>query len=246
MQTVPVRPQALEDRLVAAAVLVAPWQKYAFATSRIEGRITALHIHPGQTVQAGQPWPRCKAWTGKPSAGTRQRRDRCEAVRGKPAQLETAALSKAITPQEVQEARTRHQENLVNLTVAQRKLRSLGVDDAFLDRLQSDRTARPLQTLPIRSPIAGEVVHADVRLGQSIQPSDHLDRRRRSLPHLGADHAFWKRTGAQSPSARPSTVHLSAHPFGSLRGTVEVKGQGLDPETFLGTVWGLARQWPTP
>src|SRR5688572_28210559 len=38
---------------LAYARLVAPWQKHAFASSRLGGRISALHARPGETVRAG-------------------------------------------------------------------------------------------------------------------------------------------------------------------------------------------------
>src|SRR5262245_57221765 len=42
---------SLEERIVAPATLVAPWQRYANATSRIEGKIAAMHVRPGDKVK---------------------------------------------------------------------------------------------------------------------------------------------------------------------------------------------------
>src|SRR5262245_43043422 len=54
VETVGLQTQPLDERILAYATLVAPWQDHAFATSRLPGRISRLHIRPGQTVEAGQ------------------------------------------------------------------------------------------------------------------------------------------------------------------------------------------------
>lgn len=235
VQSAAVRPQALAERIVAPAVLVAPWQGYAYATSRIEGRITAIHVQPGQTVAAGQPLAEVESLELEnlqldlANAAADARLSEANL-----AQLSAAAPS--LTAQEVQEARGRHQENLLNLTAARRKLHLLGLEDAFLDQLAKDATTPPRRALAIRSPIAGEVVHADVRLGQAIQPSDHLIEvvdLSRTWVQLRVLEKDW-------PRLQPGQlveVRLAAYPSEVFRGTIEVKGRALEPDTYLGTVW---------
>jgi membrane fusion protein, heavy metal efflux system len=246
VQSERIRAQSLEERIVAPAVLVAPWQGYAFATSRIEGQITGLHIKPGQTVTAGQMLAEVQSLELEnlqlelASAANDAR------VSGDNlTQLEAAARTGALTPQEVQEARTRHQENVLTVSIARRKLHSLGVDDALLERLQADRAAKPLKTLPIRSPIAGVVVHADVRLGQAIQPSDHLFEVV-DLAHIWVQVRVLEKDWPRIAVGQPVEVRLSAYPTDVYRATIEVKGQALDPETYLGSVWAsIAPSRPT-
>src|SRR5262249_5520941 len=142
----------------------------------------------------------------------------------------------SLTAQEVQEARARHQENGINLITARRKLHRLGLDDGFLERLAKDAATPPLRTLPIRSPIAGEGVHADVRLGQASQPSHPLMEivdLRRTWVQLRVLERDWPRIAL----GLAVEIRLAAYPSEMFRGTIEVKGQALEPETFLGTVW---------
>ncbi len=237
VQTERVRALSLDERISAPALLVVPWQRYAYATSRIEGQITVLHVQPGQTVKAGQALAEVQSLELENLQlelvnAANDARVSTENL----AQLEAAARSGALTPQELQEARTRHQEYAITVTVARRKLHSLGLEDAFLDRLQSDRAPQPLKALPIRSPIAGEVVHADVRLGQAIQPSDHLIEVV-DLSHIGVQVRVLEKDWPRIAIGQAVEVRLSAYPAAPFRGTVEKKGQALDPETYLGTVW---------
>ena len=51
VQTAEVVQQSLEERLAAPATLVAPWQRHAFASARLGGKVIAIHVQPGQTVR---------------------------------------------------------------------------------------------------------------------------------------------------------------------------------------------------
>src|SRR5262249_48951908 len=53
VQTAEAKLQTLEERIIAPATVVAPWQLYAYPTSRIEGKIVAIHARPGQAVSEG-------------------------------------------------------------------------------------------------------------------------------------------------------------------------------------------------
>src|SRR5207244_2747198 len=45
---------ALPDELVAPATIVTPWQGHAHVSSRLGGKVVALHVRPGQRLEAGQ------------------------------------------------------------------------------------------------------------------------------------------------------------------------------------------------
>ncbi len=54
VRTVPAERRDSTERLRAYATIVAPWTKYAVVTSRLPGRVVALHVRPGDVVEAGQ------------------------------------------------------------------------------------------------------------------------------------------------------------------------------------------------
>jgi cobalt-zinc-cadmium efflux system membrane fusion protein len=242
VQTARIQQQTLEERLVAPATLVAPWPNYAFATSRIEGRIAALYIQPGQRIQKGQPLAEVQSLELENlQLELLNAHNDVRLSAENLAQFETASKGGAIAGQQLIEARARHQENLNSKEIARRKLIGLGVEEAFLDRLLNTPDTKPLRSLPILSPIAGEVVHADVQLGQSIQPTEHLidvvD-----LSTIWVRIAVLEKDWPRIEVGQPAQVRLAAYPSQILRGTVEVKGGGLEPDTQLATVWAkLAR-----
>ena len=52
--TARVEEKRIAQRVLAYSVLVTPWQKHAFATSRLAGRIEELRFRAGEVVEAGQ------------------------------------------------------------------------------------------------------------------------------------------------------------------------------------------------
>src|SRR5262249_6776213 len=145
------------------------------ATSRIEGKVSAIHVKPGQSVRVGEALAEVQSLELENlQLDVLNARNDVKLAADNLAQLEAVAQGGAVAEQQLLEARFRHQETLSSLETARRKLSSLGVDQAAVDRLQSGKDAALLRTLPILSPIAGEVVHAEVQVGQVIQPSDHL------------------------------------------------------------------------
>src|SRR5262245_61003733 len=55
IQTAEVRRGPLDEHVLAPVTVAAPWQRHAFATSRLGGKVIRVHVKPGQPVAAGQP-----------------------------------------------------------------------------------------------------------------------------------------------------------------------------------------------
>src|SRR5262249_59757691 len=47
-------PVTRDDWLPAPATVTAPWGRHGFVTARLGGKVTALHVRPGDPVAAGQ------------------------------------------------------------------------------------------------------------------------------------------------------------------------------------------------
>jgi RND family efflux transporter MFP subunit len=90
--------------------------------------------------------------------------------------------------------------------------------------------------LPIRSPIGGIVVHADVAVGRVVETTEHLFE----IMDLSA---VWVKIGILEKDlhrvrvGQPVELTLTAYPAESLRMSIQVKSLYLDPRTRLGTVW---------
>ena len=159
------------ERLRAYATIVAPWTKYAVVTSRLPGRVVALHVRPGDAVEAGQLLAEVDSLDLHTlRLDYQQAQNDIDLSEKILAGVEPAAKAGSISGQKLIEAQQSHRQNLNTLQVLQAKAAALNVDETTL---ATDDESRPLR-LPIRSTVGGVVVHADLAVGKFIEPTEHL------------------------------------------------------------------------
>jgi RND family efflux transporter MFP subunit len=229
----------LEERLLAPAAVVAPWQRHAFVSTRLGGKVAALYVRPGQEVARGQVLAAVESLeleslrldlldarnTARLSAENLER-------------LRPLARQGAVPDKTLAEAESHRRQDQDALEIARRKLLGLGLTDDALDALLRDPEAAPLRSLPVLSPLAGTVTHVDVGVGKVVEPAEHL------LEIVDLSRV-WVRIGVLEKDlsrvrvGQPVAVHLTAlaDPAGGLPATVEVVGASLDPKTHWGTAW---------
>ncbi len=236
LATVPAQRRRLDRRRLAPASLAAPWQAHAFASSRLPGRIVGLHAAAGQAVQAGQ----VLAEVASPDLEQLQLELLTARTQGRLAarQVESlAALAErgSINEQTLLDARTRHRQEINRLEVARSKWFALGLDEKMLQRLLDE--ARPvLHALPVRSPIGGTVIHADLGVGKVIEPAEHLFE----IIDLSR---IWVRIGVlerdlhRVHAGQEVELTLAAYPGEVFRTRIDVEAPFLDRRTHLRTAW---------
>jgi RND family efflux transporter MFP subunit len=235
VQTAEVGPRPVEESLFAYATLVSPWHGQAFVSSRLSGRIARVHVRPGDAVTAGQVLAEVDSLPLKDL--------QLEAVNARnDLDLSTRTLehlenaSPAIARQRLAEARTGHQRDVEALQIARGKWLSLGLGKEDFDRLTRTRDFQNIPLLPVRSPIAGVVVHADVTVGQGVEALEHLFE-------VVDPSAVWIKIGVlehdlhRVAPGQPVKLRLQAYPDEDFDSTVWVKEPSLDPQTHLGRVW---------
>lgn len=235
VQTAEVGLRPLEERILAYATLVAPWQRHAYVTTRLAGRIDKLYVKPGQTVASGQVLAEVKSLELENlKLDLVNVQNDVELSAKILASLEST--TGAISEQRIWEARSKHLENLNALEIAKSKWLSFGLPHEDLDRLLRQRDPQVLGSLPVRSPIGGIVIHADVTVGKVVEPTEHLFE----IVDLST---VWVKIGVlekdlyQVAVGQPIELRLAAYPNEEFRTRVQVKGLYLDPQTHLGTVW---------
>ena len=227
----------VDESVLAYATLQTPWIQHAYATTRIAGRISKLHVEPGQRVEAGDVLAEVRSLELENlqlellnaqsdvelSARTLER-------------VEPLARTQAVAGRQLLEARSKHRENLNALRIARGKLLSLGLTDQDIDGILHEGGRELVGTLPILSPVAGTVTHTDLAVGRVVDPSEHLFE----ILDLSK---VWVRIGVlerdlhRIRTDQPVTLTLAAYPREVFRTAVRVKGHALDPDTHLGTVW---------
>jgi RND family efflux transporter MFP subunit len=244
VQVAEARAGGLEEQLAAQATVVAPWQRRAFASTRLGGTVTALHVRPGQEVKRGQ----VVAEVEGPELLDLQRElldARAEERLSGSAlkRLEGAAREGVVPEKTLRQIRTQHRQNVNALEIARRKLLGLGVPGQAVDRLlrgpAKSKSTRPLRALPVVSPLAGVVVHVDVAVGQVVEPMEHL------LEVVDLSRVWVSVRILEKDLARVAVGQLvsfrlpvpSAAPSGEWACTISVKERYLAPDGHGGTAW---------
>lgn len=235
VQMAEVESRPVEEGLLAYAAIVSPWQKHALASSRLGGRIARLHAHPGQAVEAGQVLAEVRSLeleTLQLELLTALNEAR---LSEQIVQSMTQAGDGALPEQTLLEAQNRRRQYRNAQEVARSKWLSLGLPSAELETLLS--TGKPvLATLPVRSPIHGTVVHADLSVGKVIEPLEHLFEIV-DVSTVWAQIGVLEKDLSRVEVGQPVELRLSAYPGEVFPVRVQVKGLHLDPTTHLNTVW---------
>ena len=174
LETARVEKRRVAQRILAYANLVTPWQRHAFATARLAGRVEKLHVRPGDVVRAGQVLADVQSVELENlqlEILTARTDERLSAKML--AAADDLSKSGSTSEQTMMEARNKHQQNLNAGEVARSKWASLGRSQGDLDRLF--REGKPvLSSLAVSSPIGGTVIHADLGVGKVVEPTEHL------------------------------------------------------------------------
>ncbi|MBC7818029.1 MAG: efflux RND transporter periplasmic adaptor subunit [Planctomycetaceae bacterium] len=233
VRTVAAERRESTERLRAYATIVAPWTKYAVVTSRLPGRVVALHVRPGDAVAAGQLLAEVDSLDLHTlRLDYQQAQNDIDLSEKILAGVEPAAKAGSIPGQKLIEAQQTHRQNLNTLQVLQAKAAALNVEEAML---ATDEESRPLR-LPIRSTVGGVVVHADLAVGKFIEPTEHL----MDIVDLST---VWVKIGVLEQDwhrvAAGQTVRLtvSGLPGRVFETKVDRLGLLLDPQTHQSIAW---------
>jgi len=235
VRTVEIGLRPLEESFLAYATLVAPWQRHAYVSARLAGRIDKIHVRPGETVTAGQSLAEVQSLDLK-NLQLEVINARNEVLlSGKNlAQLEQAG--RGVAAQRLVEARTKAGQDAEALQIAHSKWLSLGLADEDFERLVQDRDLRRLPSLPIRSLVGGVVIHADLTVGKVVGPTEHLFEVV-DLSTVWVKIGVLERDLHRVAPGQPVILSLAAYPGEVFESTVRAKELSLDPQTHLGTVW---------
>lgn len=163
----------LQRTVRATASVELPWFAQAFATAMLPGKIEQVLVTPGETVVAGQPLARVESLELE---NLQLRALHASAELGLAerllAQREKLVALGSAPERELVESRTQVRQRSAELAISRQKLRAIGLTGNDFDRLLD--TGQPVRTISITSPVNGVISEADVRIGQIVQPVDHL------------------------------------------------------------------------
>jgi RND family efflux transporter MFP subunit len=235
VQTAEVGSGAAPDFVSAYATLVAPWARHGFASAQLPGRITAMYVQAGQQVAVGQVLAELRSLELANLSLELLNAQNDARLAENVLKIVTESTGAEATIQVVN-ARTKRQQSANALEMAKTKWLGLGLPRDGLDALL--KAGRPSQApaLPVRSPVAGTVIHADLTVGKNVESGEHLFEVI-DLSKVWAKIGVLERDLQRVAVGQPVELRLTAYPGESFRSTIRVKGLAFEPQTNLNDVW---------
>ena len=242
--TAEVESKAVEGKLLAYATVELPWTHHGFATARLAGRVVKVHVAPGQSVRAGDVVAEVRSLdldTLQLDALTAQ----TEAALGEKVvkELRGSVESGAVAGQSLLDAESKLAQARNAVVVARSRWLALGLTADSLDALLKRGVASSELTLPVRVPVGGTVIHAELTAGKVVEPTEHL-------AEVADLTTVWVRVGVLEKDLHrvalgtPVDVRLVAHPGEVFRTAVSAVAPYLDPTTHLASVWAELKNPP--
>lgn len=225
------------EKLLAYATIVAPWQQHAFATSRAAGRVAKLYVNPGQRVTAGQVLAEVESLELETLQlqllnAVNDQKLASKVVKS----LAPLESIQAVAAKDVFEARSKLEESQNAVDIARSKLQNLSLSDDEVSRLENSSAGQVSRLLPVLSHITGTVVHSDLSVGRVIEPTEHLFEVV-DLAKVWVRISVLEKDLHRVVIGQQVRLTLAAFPKEVIEGKVTVIVPFLDPETHLGNVW---------
>jgi len=202
----------------------------AIATARIGGRITDVIADFGQRVSAGE----VLAWIDSPELGAAEAdyRRAESATRLRQAEYERAELlleGQAISRGALLRREADWRAAEAEMHTAEQKLRILGLSEADIEALPTNRTGVN-QNYPVRTSIGGRVTERRAVPGRVVSADEELF----TIAELDSLWLFLQVFEKDLHSVRDGaavTLTCESHPEERFRGTIDFVGQVLDPHS---------------
>lgn len=235
LQTAVVAPDVIEDKALAYATLVTPWQQQHFVGSQLPGRIAVLHVVTGEAVEPG----RLLAEIVSPELqavelALRNAVNALALSTRQAARLRGLFQNQAVPERELIEANSQYQQDKNAVQIARSKLLSLGLGESAINE-SLDTTHGELR-VPLLSPIQGVVSHADLAVGKVVAAHEHLFEVT-NLSNLWVRIGVLERDIPRVKVGQRVELELAAFPTTTLDGVVTVPVVEVDPLTHVATAW---------
>lgn len=161
------------EEVVVNATVDVPCTRHAYASSLVSGRIDELLVRPGDDVQVGQVLARVRSLELETlESQLLQISAEHDLAARTLDQREGLARAGALPQRDLFMAQATYREKVAELTLVMAKLRAIGFSpEMLMDIIRSKELVR---SLPVVSPIEGSVSLAHVRVGQTVDPTDHI------------------------------------------------------------------------
>ena len=223
----PAEEGTLTDGLSLPARIALDPRKEAIVSAWIAGQVDTIAVRPGEDVTRGQTLARVQSpELGEAVAAFRTAKARDDAADARLERLRRLEADGVSSRAQVLEAEADHAEAEGALEAAEERLRIL---DVPLDIGDPHKGEHFPSRVPVRSPIAGTVLTADVSVGERVDPGQ-------SLFHVGDLDEIWlmldvyERDLAAVREGQTVRFSVEAYPDQVFEGPVAQVGDWIEPD----------------
>ncbi|MCE9562388.1 MAG: efflux RND transporter periplasmic adaptor subunit [Planctomycetes bacterium] len=237
VDTAVVESRPVEDKVLAYATIAAPWRSHGYVTAQLPGRVTRVAVTPGQAVKAGDVLAEVESLDLDTLQLELASAQNDIALSDKlVTELRKSADQGVVSGQTVIDAESTLAQHRNALAVARAKWLTLGLPPEGLDELS--RTRKPVAglTLPVRAPVSGVVIHAEVTAGKVVDTTEHLAEVI-DLSTVSVRVGVLEKDLGRVLVGQAVELHLVAYPSEVFRIRVQARSLFLDPVTNVAAVW---------
>ncbi|HET6881123.1 MAG TPA: efflux RND transporter periplasmic adaptor subunit [Pirellulales bacterium] len=227
LQKTKVKLDAWREEVVVNTTADIPCARHAYAASLVPGKIVELLVRPGDEVRKGQTLARVQSLEIDTLEAQLLAASAEHDLAVRTLDQRTSLASGGALPErDLFLARATYRGKAAELALLMAKLRMIGFSPEMLTNVIL--TKQRVRELPIVSPIDGAVSPADVRVGQTVDPADHIFHvvYRSGVVFLGEvlESDVWR-----VHNGNRVRIVLASFPDEPLEGTIEYVGLKLDP-----------------
>ncbi len=232
-----VETRAVQEKVLAYATLAAPWRNHGYVTARLPGRVTHVSVAPGRSVKAGEVLAEVESLDLDTLQLELLGAQNDIALSEKlVTELRKSAGQGVVSGQVVLDAESTLAQHKNAIEVARAKWLALGLPRDSLDELFKTRNSIVGLTLPVRAPVSGVVIHAEVTAGKVIDTSEHLAEVM-DLSTVWVRIDILEKDLHRVRVGQAVELHLVAHPGEVFRTEIRAKSLYLNPVTNVAAVW---------
>jgi multidrug efflux pump subunit AcrA (membrane-fusion protein) len=236
--TSPTELQILDQKSLAYATLITPWQQQNFVSSQISGRIATLSVNSGEFVEAGQVLAEIESpELENLRLELRNAANAIDLSQRQVDRLRGLARDQVVAGRDFIEAATKLEQDKLAVQIATSKLASIGLEVSAISGLlgPADETSSQLR-LPLVTPIRGTVSHADLSVGKVVTANEHLFEIN-DIPKMWVKIGVLESDLTRIKVGQPVEIEFTAIPDHPVHTHITVVGNFIDPVTHVATVW---------
>ena len=213
----------------ASARVELPWRQQAMISSPVPGKVEQVLAPSGESVVAGQELTRVVSMELQSLQADLLQAVAEATIAERLMQQRTALDEQGVAAgKSLLEAKAALVQKRAQLEIANQKLLALGFTAEMLKQVRA--SGQMLRSMSITSPIGGVITHSDVRVGQTVAPTDHLY-------HVVNLSTLWvvgealEADVAHLRKGQEVVAHFAAAPGQSLTGQVDHVRLTMDQKT---------------